>query len=127
TARACGGGRRQDRIKSHLRNSPVQKGKKMKNTNRRNTNSLASRVALTSVFATKGFALLTSAPRAAAAGNPNPGVIPLNATFNEKTYGERGVAWWQWALSIPADRNPFRDRTGQFCAENQSGPVWFRT
>jgi hypothetical protein len=98
----------------------------MNNTNAKSTNSLASRVALTSAIATTAVALLTSAPRAAAAGNPNPGVIPPNATFNDKTYGEWGAAWWQWALSIPTDRSPFTDRTGRFCAENQSGPVWFR-
>lgn len=42
-----------------------------------------------------------------------------------KSYGEWGAAWWQWALSIPADRNPVADPTGEFAEESQSGPVWF--
>jgi len=41
------------------------------------------------------------------------------------TYGEWSAAWWQWALSIPADSNPLTDTTGEFAAVGQSGPVWF--
>lgn len=42
-----------------------------------------------------------------------------------RTYGQWEVAWWQWAMRIPADRNPISDETGAHCAEGQSGPVWF--
>ncbi|MDJ0806850.1 MAG: hypothetical protein QNJ78_08450 [Gammaproteobacteria bacterium] len=67
-------------------------------------------------------------------------VIPLvDATADDKrkavspdesvmgmTQGDWGAAWWQWALSIPADRNPILDPDGSFCAEGQgSGPVFF--
>jgi hypothetical protein len=65
-------------------------------------------------------------PAQAGHGNPNPGVTPPHALAYGKTYGEWAAAWWQWALSIPADRNPLTDRTGEFCDEGQSGPVWFR-
>jgi len=41
------------------------------------------------------------------------------------TYGEWTARWWQWVLSIPEDRNPAADETGQYCGEGQSGPVWF--
>lgn len=64
-------------------------------------------------------------PAQADGGNPNPGIIPPHAKPNDKAYGEWAAAWWQWALSIPADRNPLLDPTGQFCDEGQSGPVWF--
>ena len=59
-------------------------------------------------------------------GNSNPGILPINSTSHGKTYGEWTAAWWQWALSIPAERNPFfpLDPTGEFCGEGQSGPVW---
>ena len=30
--------------------------------------------------------------------------------------GDWGAAWWQWALSIPADRNPITDPDGSFCS-----------
>jgi hypothetical protein len=33
--------------------------------------------------------------------------------------------WWQWAFSFDRARSPVADRTGQFCASRQSGPVWF--
>src|SRR5262245_56063587 len=71
------------------------------------------------------FALLPAAAALAAERNSNPTIIPFNAKPYGKTYGEWSAAWWQWALSIPADRNPITDTTGQFCDEGQSGPVWF--
>ena len=61
----------------------------------------------------------------ASAGNPNPRVSPIQSTPYGKSYGEWAVAWWQWALSIPADRNPLTDTTGEFAGESQHGPVWF--
>lgn len=70
--------------------------------------------------------LATLNPAPAAGGNPNPGILSANAQAYGKSYGEWVIAWWQWALSIPADKSPFTDRTGQFCDVGQSGPVWFR-
>jgi hypothetical protein len=55
----------------------------------------------------------------------NPQVIPVQSHVKGKTYGEWGAAFWQWVMSIPADRSPLTDPTGQFASENQSGPVWF--
>lgn len=69
--------------------------------------------------------ILLLAPLAAAAKNPNPGVLPVDSHAYGMTYGEWSAKWWQWALSIPADSNPLTDTTGEFCAEGQSGKVWF--
>ena len=34
--------------------------------------------------------------------------------------------WWQWAYSIPVDRNPLPDLTGEFCDQEQpKNNVWF--
>ena len=55
----------------------------------------------------------------------NPTVIPPNAVTFGKTYAEWGAAWWQWALMNPCATNVILDPTGQFGADNQSGPVWF--
>jgi hypothetical protein len=52
-------------------------------------------------------------------------VIPVDAVAYGSTYGEWGARYWQWVLSIPADRNPGLDTTGAFCGEGQQGPVWF--
>jgi hypothetical protein len=41
------------------------------------------------------------------------------------TYGEWTSEWWQWFLSIPTDQNPINDPTGERCAQQQSGSVWF--
>jgi hypothetical protein len=40
-------------------------------------------------------------------------------------YEQWGVKWWQWALSIPSERHPLDDPTGERCGESQSSPVWF--
>jgi hypothetical protein len=55
----------------------------------------------------------------------NPGVVPPNARFMGKSYGEWHAAWWRWAFSIPVDQSPFNDPTGANCAVGQSGHVWF--
>ncbi len=34
-------------------------------------------------------------------------------------------AWWQWAYSMPNAESPIRDRNGEKCGVNQTGPVWF--
>lgn len=57
--------------------------------------------------------------------NGNPGILPPQSHPHGKSYGEWAVNWWQWALSIPADRNPLTDETGEFAGEDQHGPVWF--
>ncbi len=53
----------------------------------------------------------------------NPGVLPPHSQPYGKSYGEWATKWWQWALSIPADRNPLTDLTGAFAGEDQCGPV----
>lgn len=59
-------------------------------------------------------------------GNPNPGVIPLNANVGGLTYSEWGDAWWSWVHSIPAADNPLLDLTGEKAGVGQSpGPVFF--
>lgn len=59
------------------------------------------------------------------AGNANPGVLPPQSHPHGQTYGEWAAAFWQWILSIPADRSPLTDTTGEFAGENQEGSVWF--
>jgi len=57
--------------------------------------------------------------------NPNPRVLPPHSNAYGQSYGGWANAWWQWALSIPADQNPLIDETGEFCGVGQDGPVWF--
>ncbi|MFL6486982.1 MAG: hypothetical protein ACJ71D_09780 [Nitrososphaera sp.] len=45
---------------------------------------------------------------------------PFGTPYNEWT-----SRWWTWLLSIPLDESPAADSTGQLCAKNQAGPVWF--
>jgi hypothetical protein len=63
------------------------------------------------------------------AGNPIPGAIPPHAKPYGMTYGEWSARWWQWALSLPVDQNPFFDEGGDCSngANGQLGPIWFLT
>jgi hypothetical protein len=72
-----------------------------------------------------GVVVLLMVPFTASAKNPNPGVLPPNASPNGSTYGEWSARWWQWALGQPADVNPVLDTDGKFCNQGQAGPVWF--
>ena len=60
-----------------------------------------------------------------AQSGPNPMLYPKTA----QPYGQPMYRWaelmWSYIYSIAPDQNPFFDTTGQFCAVNQDGPVWF--
>ncbi|HXJ55158.1 MAG TPA: hypothetical protein VNU68_00700 [Verrucomicrobiae bacterium] len=89
-----------------------------------NVNRILSAHALKPALAAATLALLISAwSGQAAQPNPNPGVIPVNASPYGKTYGEWSAAWWQWAFSLPATAHPILDTAD--CSAGQSGPVWF--
>ena len=52
-------------------------------------------------------------------------LFALNSRPFGRTYAEWTAKWWQWVLSIAKTENPLVDYTGENCANNQSGPVWF--
>ena len=54
-------------------------------------------------------------------------VYDLNTKPYNVSYAGWTARWWQWAYSIPWDRNPSYDDTGKYCSENQNGPVRFLT
>ena len=54
-------------------------------------------------------------------------VYDLNTKPFNVSYSDWTAKWWQWAYSIPWDRNPSYDDTGKYCSENQNGTVWFLT
>jgi hypothetical protein len=79
-----------------------------------------------SALLASALSLAARTPCIAATGNSgNPQILPPQSSAHGKTYSEWVVAWWQWALSIPADRNPLTDTTGEFGIEGQGGSVWF--
>jgi hypothetical protein len=57
--------------------------------------------------------------------NSTAGVFPPDSKPYGLTYGEWTSKWWQWAYMMPEASNPMVDNTGEKCANNQSGPVWF--
>jgi hypothetical protein len=62
---------------------------------------------------------------AVAEPNHNPGIVPIGAHANGKTYGELAAAWWKWVLETPAPEAAILDPTGEKCASRQTGHVWF--
>jgi hypothetical protein len=56
---------------------------------------------------------------------PAPQIVPPSVNEFGNPYAEWSARWWQWLLSIPADKNPNLDETGAHCAEGQTGQVWF--
>lgn len=68
---------------------------------------------------------ITAATVSATAGNPNPGVVPVNSNSQGKTYGELSEEWWKWATSIPASSNPLLANGQVDASIGQSGDVWF--
>jgi hypothetical protein len=54
-----------------------------------------------------------------------PEIAPISSIPAGQTYGRWAAEWWQWALGVPAERNPVLDTTGEFCAERQVDEVWF--
>lgn len=73
--------------------------------------------------------LLVASTSQVHAGNHDPKVIPPHVLPFGMNYAEWSARWWQWAYSLPVDKNPFYDQEGQ-CdngANGQLGPVWFLT
>jgi len=66
--------------------------------------------------------LLAAMPLALGCGS---GVVPPDARFHGRTYGQWAAEWWVWALNTPPDQSPIDDTTGELAAVGQSGPVWF--
>ncbi|HEU4327957.1 MAG TPA: hypothetical protein VFS21_32775 [Roseiflexaceae bacterium] len=52
-------------------------------------------------------------------------IAPIKSKPYGKSYSQWSAAWWKWAVETPASVNPVSDTTGQFCAQGQSGKVWF--
>src|SRR5882757_5084559 len=73
------------------------------------TGGLATTLLITAIVS------FSAATAGAGPGNAgNPGVLPPQSHPYGKSYGEWAAKWVQWALSIPADRNPLTDTTGVF-------------
>jgi len=52
-------------------------------------------------------------------------ILPAYRNVEGRTLGQWAQNYWAWLLAKPANRSPVSDTTGERCADNQSGPVWF--
>jgi len=116
-----------NKTKNEASTRPQLKGRrqmKQRNTNLRA--AIRSRALTTAASLTCATALMLPCSALAGDGNQdNPSVMPPQAIVGGLSNGEWAAKWWQWVLSIPADRNPLLDTTGGFAGEAQYGHVWF--
>ncbi len=59
------------------------------------------------------------------ATNDNEFAFPPGAPMAGRSVALLTADWWQWAMSMPDEVNPVRDRTGAHCGMGQRGEVWF--
>ncbi len=59
------------------------------------------------------------------AANANPKVFPPGSHPYGKSLNEWNAEWWKYTFGFPADTSPLTDPTGERCATDQSGPVFF--
>ena len=89
------------------------------------TVTLALLVPMTSMMSPYSISY-SSPPPALTNSSSNEGdLFTADSTVYGLTYGEWTARWWQWAYSIPRDIHPAYDDNGKYCAEGNSGPVWF--
>jgi hypothetical protein len=71
------------------------------------------------------LAALVAAPLWAGQGNAdNPKVLPPGSTPFGKSYAQWHVAWWNWAMSIPAPINPLLNADDPGDQTTSALPVW---
>ena len=53
-------------------------------------------------------------------------IVPLVSAYELSPPNKNlQVQWWDWILGIPASNSPVLDETGEDCAVDQRGPVWY--
>lgn len=74
-----------------------------------------------------GGVFIVSSQSAQAQGNipADTLVFPVDSKPYGKSYAEWSAIWGQWLLSIPVNKSPAGDPTGENCGINQQGPIWF--
>lgn len=78
-------------------------------------------------IATKGNESITNQVMVKADLNISSFIYDLHSKPFNISYVDWTEKWWQWTYSIPWNKNPSYDDTGEYCEENQLGPVWFLT
>jgi hypothetical protein len=55
----------------------------------------------------------------------NPGLYSKSSNAFGTSFADWTIRWWQWFIGIPNSQQPFPDTTGEKCATDQAGPVWY--
>ncbi|HVX96356.1 MAG TPA: hypothetical protein VHK47_15695 [Polyangia bacterium] len=55
----------------------------------------------------------------------NPGIVPIDANAQGRSYRELSAAWRKWAFETPAPESALLDTTGANCSKRQTDSIWF--
>jgi hypothetical protein len=66
------------------------------------------------------LAALAEVSKELLADNINEGVFAVDSKPYNMTYEDWIIKFWQHISSLPAERNPVTDKTGEYCGEDQS-------
>lgn len=78
------------------------------------------------ILFTLSFTLIALISFSSIEAQDDPRIFPPDSLPYNLTYGQWSAKWWQWAVSIPLDKSPFDDPTGERCGTSQHDPkVWF--
>lgn len=77
-------------------------------------------------FATPpGYQPYYKSPTNIAGGSRLDWIVPIYHKVANKSLSQWADRYWAWLLVKKPERNPVSDVTGAFCADGQTGPVWF--
>lgn len=52
-------------------------------------------------------------------------IVPLDQKIDGYSYSDYAEGWWRWVSMEESQLSPANDNTGEQCANNQYGDVWF--
>src|SRR5882672_7410207 len=52
-------------------------------------------------------------------------IVPPDANFHGKTYGQWAASFWQWMMGLPLEGHPALDTPSFDFSAGQSGNVWY--
>ena len=78
-----------------------------------------------SLLATLLITLTMARTRAQSANVDAVTIVPADAKFHGRTYGEWSAEFWQYALALPVEGHPFLDTPEYDFSAGQKGSVWF--
>jgi hypothetical protein len=85
----------------------------------------SSKTVLTTILTASSLLISLQGFQLVHADSKNEGVFATDSKPYGVSYEDWTIKYWQWLLSMPVDASPRTDTTGERCAQEQEGPVFF--